>query len=74
MFDAMQLREIMTPGVVTAPVYSDVLSVAQLIRDHAFGSVVICDAEGEPAAMVTDRDLAIRAAGEVLDTRRHHRR
>jgi CBS domain-containing protein len=63
-FDAMQLREIMTPGVVTAPVDSDVLSVAQLMRDHAVGSVVIGDADGEPAAMVTDRDLAIRAVAE----------
>ena len=61
---AMQLREIMTPGVVTASAESDVLSVAQLMRDHAVGSVVICDAEGEPAAMVTDRDLAVRALAE----------
>ena len=60
----MELREIMTPGVVTAPADSDVLSVAQLMRDHAVGSVVICDADGEPAAMVTDRDLAIRALAE----------
>ena len=60
----MQLREIMTPGVVTASAESDVLSVAQLMRDHAVGSVVICDAEGEPAAMVTDRDLAVRALAE----------
>jgi CBS domain-containing protein len=60
----MQLREIMTPGVVTAPADSDLLSVAQLMRDHAVGSVVICDAEGEPSGMVTDRDLAVRALAE----------
>jgi CBS domain-containing protein len=60
----MQLREIMTPGVVTARADSDVLSVAQLMRDHAVGSVIICDSEGAPAAMVTDRDLAIRALAE----------
>jgi CBS domain-containing protein len=60
----MQLREIMTPGVVTAAADSDVLSVAQLMRDHAVGSVVVCDSDGEPAAMVTDRDLAIRALAE----------
>jgi CBS domain-containing protein len=60
----MQLREIMTPGVVTARADSDVLSVAQLMRDHAVGSVIICDAEGTPAAMVTDRDLAVRALAE----------
>jgi CBS domain-containing protein len=28
------------------------------------GSVVLCDPEGEPVAMITDRDLAIRALAE----------
>ena len=60
----MQLREIMTSGVVTAAADADVLAVAQLMRDHSVGSVVICDSEGEPAAMVTDRDLAVRALAE----------
>lgn len=49
----------MTAGVVTASVDADVLSVARLMRDHNVGSVVLCDPEGNPAAMVTDRDLAI---------------
>ncbi len=61
---AMQLREIMTPGVVTAELDTDVLAVAQLMRDHRVGSVVICDAEGGPAAMVTDRDLAVRVLAD----------
>jgi CBS domain-containing protein len=56
----MQLREIMTPGVVTAALDARVLEVAQLMRDHSVGSVVLCDPEGEPMAMVTDRDLAVR--------------
>jgi CBS domain-containing protein len=61
----VQLREIMTTAVVTAGLDADVLGVARLMRDHNVGSVVLCDAEGEPAAMVTDRDLAVRAlAGE----------
>ncbi|HYU59961.1 MAG TPA: CBS domain-containing protein [Solirubrobacterales bacterium] len=60
----MQLREIMTPGVVTAELDTDVLAVAQLMRDHRVGSVVICDAEGGPAAMVTDRDLAVRVLAD----------
>ena len=60
----MQLRQIMTSGVVTAGLDADVLKVAQLMRDHNVGSVVLCDPEGEPAAMITDRDLAIRALAE----------
>jgi CBS domain-containing protein len=60
----VQLREIMTQGVITAGAGADVLTVAQLMRDHSVGSVVICDHEGQPAAMVTDRDLAVRALAE----------
>lgn len=62
----MQLREIMTGGVVTATVEADVLAVARLMRDHSVGSVVLCDSEGAPAAMITDRDLAVRALAEEL--------
>lgn len=60
----MQLRQIMTSSVVTAGLDADVLKVAQLMRDHNVGSVVLCDRQGEPAAMITDRDLAIRALAE----------
>jgi CBS domain-containing protein len=60
----MRLREIMTSTVVTAGLEADVLHVAQLMRDSNVGSVVLCDQEGEPAAMVTDRDLAIRSLAE----------
>ena len=37
------------------------------MRDRNVGSVVICDADGGPAAMVTDRDLAV---GSLADERR----
>lgn len=60
----VQLREIMTPGVVTARLDDDVLRVAQLMRDRRVGSIVVCDPEGGPVAMVTDRDLAIRVLAE----------
>ena len=60
----MLVREIMTSGVVTAALEDDILRVAQLMRDRNVGSVVVCDAEGEPAAMVTDRDLALRALAD----------
>jgi CBS domain-containing protein len=60
----MQLSEIMTAAVITAEPGSSALEVAQLMRDHAVGSVVIVDPEGVPTAMVTDRDLAIRVLAE----------
>jgi CBS domain-containing protein len=60
----MVVREIMTPGVVTADADADVREVAQLMRDHNVGSVVICDPDGGPTAMVTDRDLAVRVVAD----------
>lgn len=60
----MQLREIMTAGVITADEGEEVRAVARLMRDRGVGSVVICDPEGGPAAMITDRDVAIRVAAD----------
>jgi CBS domain-containing protein len=56
----MQLRDIMTANVITANPSDSVLAVAQLMRDHGVGSVVITDGSGAPYAMVTDRDLTVR--------------
>jgi CBS domain-containing protein len=64
----MLLREIMTPRVVTAGLDDDVVRVAGLMRDRGVGSVVLCDRGGEPVAMVTDRDLAVRV---LADERPH---
>jgi CBS domain-containing protein len=63
----VQLREIMTAGVVTAAADARSLDVARLMRDHGVGSVVIVDAAGSPAGMVTDRDLAVRVLADDVD-------
>jgi CBS domain-containing protein len=63
----VQLREIMTPGVVTAPPEASAVSVARQMRDNRVGSVVVVDAAGAPVAMVTDRDLATRVFAAGLD-------
>ena len=60
----MQLVEIMTASVVTAEPSSTALEVAQLMRDHRVGSVIVVDPEGAPTAIVTDRDLAVRILAE----------
>jgi CBS domain-containing protein len=60
----VQLREIMTTSVVTAGLDTDVLAVAQMMRDRRVGSVVVCAPGGDPVAMVTDRDLAVRVIAD----------
>jgi CBS domain-containing protein len=61
----MQLRDIMTSAVVTAGLEDDVLHVARLMRDLAVGSVVLCDPRGDPVAMITDRDVAVRVMADA---------
>jgi CBS domain-containing protein len=63
----VQLREIMTTGVITAPPDARAAQVAQEMRDRNVGSVVIVDPQGAPVAMVTDRDLAVRVLADGAD-------
>jgi CBS domain-containing protein len=63
----VQLREIMTTGVVTAAPEASASNVAQQMRDYNVGSVVIVDPDGFPIAMVTDRDLALRVLADEAD-------
>jgi CBS domain-containing protein len=63
----MQIREIMTPSVVTAPPDTAVQDVASLMRERNVGSVVIVDGNGHPVAMVTDRDLTIGALADACE-------
>ena len=67
-YGAMQLRDIMTSTVVTAGLEDEILHVARLMRDHGVGSVVLCDPQGDPVAMVTDRDVAVRVIAESRPT------
>jgi CBS domain-containing protein len=55
----VQLAEIMTTSVVTAPPAAPARDVAALMRDRNVGSVVLADDSGRPVGIVTDRDLAL---------------
>ena len=57
----------MTAGVITAEQHAPVRDVAEQMRDQRVGSVVLVDACGSPVAMVTDRDLTVRAFAEEAD-------
>jgi CBS domain-containing protein len=55
----MEIREVMTESVVTASADAPVREIAELMRERNVGSVVLLDGDGEPAAFITDRDLAV---------------
>lgn len=54
----------MTSSVITADLDADALAVAKLMRDMNVGSVVVTAAGGDPVAMITDRDLAVRVLAD----------
>ena len=55
----VDIREVMTEVVVTAPPQATVRDVAELMRDRNVGSVVLADPHERPVGFITDRDLAI---------------
>ena len=63
----MQIREVMTESVVTAPPDSPVGAVAELMRERNVGSVVLVDSDGAPVGFITDRDLAINVLADGRD-------
>ena len=57
----------MTTEVVTAAPDATARALAELMRDHNVGSVVLVDPGGRPVGMVTDRDLAVDVLAEGLE-------
>jgi CBS domain-containing protein len=55
----MEIREVMTESVVTAPPSATVREVAETMRERNVGSVVLVSEEGDPVGFITDRDLAV---------------
>jgi CBS domain-containing protein len=62
----VQISEVMTRSVVTAPPDATIAQVAGLMRDRNVGSVVICES-GHPVALITDRDVALTVAADGVD-------
>jgi CBS domain-containing protein len=63
----MQIREVMTESVVTAPPDCPVSTIAELMRERNVGSVVLVDGGGAPVGFITDRDLAVSVVADARD-------
>lgn len=63
------VRNVMTRDPVCVPADTPVTVVAQRMRDHAIGDVLIMDGSRELRGIVTDRDLVVRglATGTDMD-------
>jgi CBS domain-containing protein len=63
----MEIREVMTESVVTAPPDAPVRQVAELMRERNVGSVVLVGGDGLPVGFITDRDLAVSVVADGHD-------
>jgi CBS domain-containing protein len=60
----MKVTELMHTPAVTCRPEDTVGEVARMMESHDVGSVVVIDRVGEVAGIVTDRDIALRGAGQ----------
>ena len=63
---ATTVRDVMTPDVETATSSQMLHDAAQMMRSGDFGSIPVVDA-GQLVAVLTDRDIVVRAVAEGLD-------
>ncbi|MGI8801786.1 MAG: CBS domain-containing protein [Solirubrobacteraceae bacterium] len=64
----MDVGDVMTRSVVSAPPETSVREVAELMRDRNVGSVVLADPHERPVGFITDRDLTIAVLADARDT------
>jgi CBS domain-containing protein len=63
------VKDVMTSDVVSCDVFASIRDVAQLMRDHGIGDVLVRDGE-KLYGIVTDRDLVVRCLAEGADASR----
>lgn len=63
------LKDVATAAVAVAEPETTALVVAELMRQHHIGAVVVVDTydKGRPVGIVTDRDLVLELMAEGLD-------
>lgn len=62
----MLCSEIMKRHVHTATIDTSVLEAARVMSENRIGFLPVCDVDGHPLGVVTDRDLAVRVCAENL--------
>jgi CBS domain-containing protein len=60
------VQEVMTRETVKASLQWPAGDVARLMRDHDVGFLPICQSDGSPVGVVTDRDLVVHLLAEDL--------
>lgn len=62
-----RVDEIMTPDPYTLGPEATLAEAARIMRDADIGDVVVTDADGQVAGILTDRDIVVRALADDRD-------
>ncbi|MBY8857407.1 CBS domain-containing protein [Nocardia sp. CA2R105] len=62
-------RQIMHVGVETISAQTSLAEAARRMRDRNVGALPVCDSDGNPVGMVTDRDIIIECIATGQDPR-----
>jgi CBS domain-containing protein len=61
------LKKIINNRVVTVEPETKVADVARKMSDENIGAILVCDDDGKPRGIVTDRDIIIRCVAKNVD-------
>lgn len=64
----MDIQSVMTDNPACCPPEATLRDVARLMADTDCGQIPIVDAQRRPLGVITDRDIAIRAVAQGVDT------
>jgi CBS domain-containing protein len=60
----MKVSDVMTRNPACCTPATSLQEVAHQMLEHDCGAIPVCDADGKPIGMVTDRDIVIRAVAK----------
>ena len=63
----MKVQEIMSAKPVCCAPDTSIREVAEMMVSEDVGEIPVCDDEGKPLGVVTDRDIVVRAVAERCD-------
>lgn len=62
----MQLKEIMTRGIVNIPAQATCQQAARLMKEKEIGFLAVSSQDGNAIGVLTDRDIVVRCLGNNL--------
>lgn len=65
----MQVKDIMSTDAACCARDASLIDVSRLMVEHDCGEIPVCDADGRPVGVVTDRDIVCRAIAKQKDAR-----